>query len=246
MPFVSFFSRWQRLVVKFKRDINIADRLRFGVEHTSEQPKLQNAAKQIVALAAKNNVQTTSCKRSEARTKFALSCDPSIADKLPTAIDFSPSAKACPACQRACDSSARRLLTVAWIDRCRRVSSPLQTVRSTSDADDNPARRLRRPLQHLRVLRCRFRFRNSFNNGSIADVAPLAFVPLPDSRTVKEAPAGSASSHEPRRIGNSPLWPKADCSATVSVLKSTVDCAVDYADIGGRCWRCTAVSVGPD
>jgi hypothetical protein len=130
----------------FIRDINVADSLRFGVEHTSEQPKLQNAAKQIVALAAKNNVQTTSCKQSEARTKFALSCDPSMADKLPTAIDFSPSAKACPACQRACDSSARRLLTVAWIDRFRRVSSPLQTVRSTSDADDNPARRLRCPL----------------------------------------------------------------------------------------------------
>jgi hypothetical protein len=55
---------------------------------------LQSAAKQIVALAAKNNVQTTSCKRSEARTKFALSCDPSMADKLLTAIDFAPDCSA--------------------------------------------------------------------------------------------------------------------------------------------------------
>src|SRR5260370_39965311 len=57
----------------FIRDINVADSLRFGVEHTSEQPKLQNAAKQIVALAAKNNVQTTSGKQTDARTTSALS-----------------------------------------------------------------------------------------------------------------------------------------------------------------------------
>jgi hypothetical protein len=53
---------------------------------------LQNAAKQIVALAPKNNMQTTSCKRNA--NEVALSCDPSTADKLPTAIYFSPDCSA--------------------------------------------------------------------------------------------------------------------------------------------------------
>ncbi len=71
------------------------------------------------------------------------------------------------------NSSARQLVAEASVNSRRIVTRLLQTMRSTSDADDNLARCLRRPPHHLRVSGCRFHFRNSFDSGSMTDVAAL-------------------------------------------------------------------------
>jgi hypothetical protein len=57
--------------------------------------------------------------------------------QLYSTLRYFPPPKPCSARQRACDSSACRLLTAASVNGRRTVVRPLQTARSAHDADDN-------------------------------------------------------------------------------------------------------------
>jgi hypothetical protein len=82
--------------------------------------------------------------------KPALSCNPSMATTFPMATDFFRSPKRCFARQRACDLSARRLLTAVSVNGRRTVVRPLWTARSTRVAD---AAALGLSLRALRIWR---------------------------------------------------------------------------------------------
>jgi hypothetical protein len=66
-----------------------------------------------------------------------FSCRPNQAFKVYPTLRYFPTPKQCITRQCACDSCARRLLTVASVNHGRTVVRPLQTERSASDADDN-------------------------------------------------------------------------------------------------------------
>jgi len=71
-------------------------------------------------------------------TAVLLSGLPHRACKAHFTLRYFPTPTACATRQRAGDSCARRLLAAASVDRRRTVMRPLHTLRSASDADDNP------------------------------------------------------------------------------------------------------------
>jgi hypothetical protein len=66
-----------------------------------------------------------------------ISCRPIRAPNFYSTLRYFPLQKPCFACQRAWNSSARRLLTTASVNGRRTVVRPSQTVRSISDVDDD-------------------------------------------------------------------------------------------------------------